>query len=175
MAKNRQQKAVEVSELQEKIGSMTSVVFATTSGLKVKDVTELRKILRTEGLDFVMAKKTLLRRALTDKQMDATVVDRLDGSISLAFGYQDEVAPARVLSKYAKEHQEVKLVGGLVQGAYVDGKGIQALAKLPTREVLLAQTVATINAPISGFVQVLAGNIRSLITVLQAVKDKQPA
>lgn len=175
MAKSRQQKEVSVKDLTEKFQRMKSVVFSTFAGLSVKDSTQLRQTLRDQGIDYVVAKKSLMKRALADAKLDATIIDQVAGGSALAFGFEDEVMPAKLLATFAKDHEVVKLVGGVVNGEYLDESRIGALAKLPSREELVAKTVWTIKAPLTGFVNVLAGNLRGLITVLQAIKDKQPA
>lgn len=175
MPKTRSQKSDELTALTAKLQKMKAVVFTKYDGLTVKETTELRRILRDQQVDLLVAKKTLFRKALKDVGLDASIVDQIDGAVSMAFGYEDEVLPAKLLKKFSASHQSVQLVGGIVQGQYVDQPQVTALAKLPGREELIAKTVWTIKAPLTGLVQVLSGNIRGLMTILLAIKDKQPA
>lgn len=175
MAKSRQSKELTVGQLTEKLQRMKAVVFTSFSGLSVKDVTELRKVLRESDIDYVVAKKTLLKRALSAATIDAAVTDRLEGGTAITIGYSDEILPAKLLKKFSKDHPAVALVGGIVNGSWVNAAGIEALAKLPGREELIAQTVWTIKGPLTGLVNALSGNLRSLINILTALKDKQPA
>lgn len=175
MPKNRQEKEQSVTAVAEKLATMKAVVFANYDGLTVNENTELRRMLRTESIDLIMAKKTLLRRALEVSHLDPAIVDTLDGGIALAFGYADEVLPAKLLQKYTQAHPAIKLVGGIVDGAFFPAEQIIALAKLPGREELIAKTIWTIKGPLTGLVNVMAGNLRGLVNVLQALKDKQPA
>lgn len=157
------------------MAAMKALVFASYEGLSVKDVTELRAHLRKENIDLLVAKKTLLRKSLTLAGFDPSIVDQIQGSVAMAFGYTDEVTPAKVLQKFSKDHDVVKFKGGIIQGQFLNAAQVKSLAALPSREELLAKTVWVLNSPVTGLVNVLAGNIRSLITILQALKDKQPA
>lgn len=175
MPKTRVQKESELTNLVAKLREMKAVVFASYAGLSVKDTTDLRRQLRDQQVDLLVAKKTLFRRALKDADLDPAIVDHISGAVSMAFGYTDEVLPAKLLKKFSTDHKAVELVGGIVQGQYIAGPAVMALAKLPSREELIAKTVWTIKAPLTGLVQVLNGNLRGLITILSAIKDKQPA
>ena len=86
----------------------------------------------------------------------------------------DEAGPAKVLAKFVKDNERPVIQGGILENGFADARDIQALAKLPAKEILLAQVVGTLNAPIQGFVNVLAGTIRSLMNVLKAVEEKKP-
>ncbi len=175
MAKSHQAKSDTLESLREKLSRMKALVFTHYQGLTVKDVTNLRKQLREEGVDLLVAKKTLLRKALTEAGLDGNMVDQLSGDVAIAFGYNDEVTAAKLLQKYSKEKPVVKLLGGVVEGQALDAKQVVALAKLPSREELIAQTVWVIKGPLTGFVNVMAGNLRGLVQVLSAIKDRQPA
>jgi len=175
MAKSRSTKTAALADLQDRLGRMKSVIFSGYTGLTVKEVTELRRVLRAEGVEFVMTKKTLLRQALPSLKIDATVVDDLQGEIALAFGFEDEVLPAKLLTNFAKTHKQVNLKGAVVQGQFLSAAQALALSKLPSREELLAKTVWTLKSPMTGIVNVLAGPLRNLLNVLNAYKDQRPA
>jgi large subunit ribosomal protein L10 len=175
MAVSKQQKAAALTALQEKMGKMKALVFTHYQGLSVKEVTDLRCQLREQDVELVVAKKTLLRRALKDAKLDPASVDQLDGSVALAFGYTDEIAPAKILQLYAKTHPSVELLGAIVDGQMMDKAQAVALAKLPGRQELRAKLVWVIGSPISGLVNVTAGTLRSLINVLNSIKEKSPA
>jgi len=175
MAVSKQQKAVALTGLQNKLGKMKALVFTHYQGLTVKEVTDLRRKLREQEVELVVTKKTLLRRALKDVKLDPALVDQLEGSIALAFGYTDEIAPAKILQLYAKDHPSVELMGAIVDGQLMDKVQTVALAKLPGRQELRAKLVWVIGSPISGLVNVTAGTLRSLINVLNSIKEKSPA
>lgn len=175
MPKTRQQKEATLSALTDKLRSMKTVVFTAFSGLTVKDTSDLRNQLRAQQIDMMVAKKTLMRRALQAADLDPAMIDHVDGSVAMVFGYADEVAPAKLLSTFAKTHDQVKLVGGIADGKFLNAAEVVALSKVPSRQELLAKTVWTLKSPMTGLVNVMAGNIRGLLTILQALQDKKPA
>lgn len=174
MAKTRQEKEASFQVLSEGLKSAKSVVFANFQGLKVKESEELRKLCRAENVRYVASKKTILKKAL--ENAGHTIDSKsFDGGVSVVLGLSDEVAPAQLMAKFAKTHEAVRVFGGLLEGQFIDAAKVIALSKLPTKHQLLGQLVGTLNAPVSGFVRVLAGNLRGLVTVLNAVKEKKVA
>lgn len=168
----KDQKKNIIKDLAEKIKNSKSVVFSDFKGLKVKDMTELRRELRKEGTDMKVVKKTLMNLALKDAGVELDT-NKFEGQIAVAVSEKDEVMAAKIIAKFAKANENIKIVGGILGTKALAKEEVMALAKLPTKEELLAKLVGTINAPVSGFVNVLAGNIRSLVTVLKAVADKK--
>ena len=94
-----------------------------------------------------------------------------EGSPAVVLGLQDEVAPAQIVAKFAKSHEIVHMFGGMLEGQAIDSTKVTELSKLPSKDELLAKMVGSLNAPISGFVNVLAGNLRGLVSVLNNIKD----
>ncbi|MDP1834283.1 MAG: 50S ribosomal protein L10 [Candidatus Moranbacteria bacterium] len=168
----KQQKEVIIKELAEKLKNSKAVVFSDYKGLKVKDMTVLRRDLRAEGVDLKVLKKTLINIALKDAgiEMDAKA---LEGQVAIAISSKDEVAAAKIIAKLAKVNENLKIVGGILGTKELSIAEVDALAKLPSKEELLAKLVWTLNAPVSGFVNVLAGNMRGFVTALQAIADKK--
>lgn len=166
----RQQKEQLVKDLADKLKNSKATVFSDFKGLSVKDLTNLRKELREKGVDFQVLKKTLITIALRDAgiKMDAR---ELSGQIAVAVSAGDEVEAAKIIAKAAKANENLKIVGGLLGQNVLSDKEVVALSKLPSKEELLAKLVGTINAPVSGFVNVLAGNLRGLVQVLKAVSE----
>jgi large subunit ribosomal protein L10 len=173
MAKTRPQKEIEVQELTDRLQRMKVAVFATNGGLKVKEVTALRSLLRQNNVDFMVAKKTLLKRALAAANMSGIDVSGIQASFGIAFGLTDEVAPAKLLAQFAKNHEALTFLGGIMNSSFVPVEQIEALAKLPTRDQLRGQLVGTLAAPLSGLVNVLAGNLRGLVRVIDAVRERR--
>ena len=169
MPKTRAQKAEIVDELAQKIGKMKSVVFTRISGYTMDDANSLRQKGREVGVEVMIAKKTLLNRALQSNGF-TIAPDDLEGSILTTIGFDDEVAAAKLIAEFAKDRETIQIVGGILEGKFVGSDAIKQLATLPSREQLLAMLVRSLNAPISGFVNVLAGNLRSLVYVLNAIK-----
>ncbi len=118
-----------------------------------------------------MAKRNLLYIALKDKGIELTP-EEIDGAVAVAYG-QDEVTPAKIISEFKKDHDQVEFYGGILENAYIDQAQVAQMATLPTKQELLAKVVGSLNAPVSGFVNVLAGNMRGLVNVLSAIKDQK--
>jgi len=170
MAKTRQQKEEVVADLQDKMSRAKSVAFAQISGFTMADANTLRDEAHKEGLDTGIVKKTLVEIAAKASGIEFGS-DTLSGSTLAVFGYADEVAPARVLSKFIKGRETMSITAGIIDGKVVGAEVVSAYASLPSRDELLAKLVGTINRPVSGFVNVLAGNLRGLANVLNAIKD----
>jgi large subunit ribosomal protein L10 len=144
-------------------------------GLTVREIEELRAELRAQGISYRVTKNTLLRLATKTspalKELDASA---FAGPMALAMGFDDEVAPARIIFQYAKKHDALEIVGGITpDGQLLTATQVKALATLPTREQLLAQLVGTIAAPLTGFVGVLQANVRSIINLLNALQQSR--
>ena len=172
MAKTREQKEQTIQTLVDGIQNAKSVVFANFQGLKVSEMDDLRKECRANDVTCLASKKTLVKRALKDSGMDIDTKP-FEGGVAAFLGKTDEVAPAQIVAKFAKDHDVVKVFGGVLEGQYIESTKVIELSKLPSKQQLLAQLVGTINAPVSGFVNVLAGNLRGLVQVLNAVKEQK--
>lgn len=173
MAKTRKQKEQEVKKLSEDLKSSKSVVFTTFDGLNVVDNQELRNNLRNEKVTFQVSKKTLLKRALKDSSVEGLDVDQLKSNVGIAASLEDEVVAAKLLAKFAKDHEQLVIQGGILENQFVTAEKVNELAKLPSKLELITKTVSTIKAPITGFVNVMAGNLRGLVNVLNAIKDNK--
>lgn len=178
MAKTRQQKEEIVSTLVDNIGRAKSIVFVDFHGLNVTDTQAFRVKCREEGLAYMVAKKTLVNLALNKSNVKDLDVTQFDKSVASLFSFDDVVASAKTAAEFAKDHQGMTILGGLMMESpegerALSVQSISALAKLPGKQQLLGQLVGTLNAPVSGFVNVLAGNIRGLVTALNAIKEQK--
>ncbi len=173
MAKTREQKEKMVKETTDKLNKAKSLVFANFTGLKVNEVRELKKEAKKQDVEVSVVKNSLFELALKNSDLKDVKLEKFKGPNAVAFGYADEVAGAKILHQFAKKHKVMQLLGGILGKALLSSKEVVNLAKLPSKEEMLARTVGTIKAPITGFVNVLAGNLRGLINVLSAVKDKK--
>jgi large subunit ribosomal protein L10 len=167
----REQKKQLVKDLAEKISGSKSIVFADFKGVKVKDLTLLKKELRKEGVEFKVAKKKLIDIALEKEGIEARTKD-MEGQVAVSLSTIDEVAPAKIIQKYAKANENLKILGGILGKRSMSIEEVKALAKLPSKEEMLATLVGTIQAPISGFARVLSGNLRGLVQVLKGISEK---
>ena len=168
MAFTKSQKQKIVEELKEKIGRQKSVVFFDISGVKVKDLSQLRRTMKEKNCELKVAKKTLLDIASAEKGIK-TEMKKITGEIALGFGFQDEISPFQIGYKFSKEAQNVKILGGILEKEIIDQEKAIFLGTLPSKKELLAKFIGSISAPISGFVNVLQGNIKGLIYVLGVI------
>jgi len=171
MPKTRQQKEKIVADLNEKLKGAKSVVIADFNGLDSEATAELRNKAYESKVEFMAVKKTLLGRVFKDSGLEMNA-NELSGSIAIALS-ADEVAAAKMLKDFAKTHEQLTFQGGMLEGAFISIEKVKELANLPTKLELLSKLVGSLNAPISGFVTVLNGNLRGLVTVLDAIKAKK--
>ena len=145
-----QEKQQVVSEVATKLRESASTIVADYRGLNVAQVTELRKRLREAGVDFQVLKNTLVRRATAATEL--TELDEvLTGPTAIAFSVNDAVAPAKILSDFAKKNEALKVKGGVVEGRVVGVDQINELANLPSREGLLSMLLSVLQAPVRNF------------------------
>lgn len=153
-------------------------VIVSYKGISVEKDTKLRADLRNAGVEYTVVKNTLLSRAAKDAGLDG-LDPVLEGTTALAVSPEDHVAAAKILAKFVEDNgkqiKEFKIKAGFVEGKVLNKAEVEDLAKLPSKEVLIAKTLGGLNAPISGFVTVLNANIRGLACVLSAIAEKQSA
>jgi large subunit ribosomal protein L10 len=148
-AKIIQAKQQEVDIIAAKLRESNCTVVADYRGLNVAQVTQLRKLLREAGIEFQVLKNSLVSRAAANAEMselDAV----LTGPTAIAFG-KDIVAPAKIISDFAKKNDALKVKGGIVEGRFVDAVQVRALADLPSREGLLSMLLSVLQAPVRNF------------------------
>ena len=139
-----------VGEIVEKLKNSVSTIVVDYRGLNVDEVTELRKQLREAGIEFKVYKNTLIRRATAEAGL--TDIDEfLVGPTAVAFSTEDVVAPAKIIHKFTKDHKDLEIKAGLVEGTFASVDQIQALADLPSREGLLSMLLSVLQAPIRNF------------------------
>lgn len=174
MPKTRGQKKVILDDLKDKIERSKSVIFTKFNALSVVENEELRKKLKEQGNEYFVAKKTLFNIAFKDKNIEGLNTKELDGRVAAVFGYEDEVSPARVVADFQKGHEEkIEFVAGILENKLLSANEVDDLAKLPSKQELYAKIVGSINAPVSGFVNALAGNLRNVVYVLKAISEKK--
>lgn len=152
MRKALEVKSLVVSEIVEKLNNSSSAVVVDYKGLTVAEVTELRKVMREAGVDYKVYKNTLVRRAAQEVGIEQFNDELLVGTNAIAFGYEDPVAPARILKKFIETHPKMKLKMGVVEGEFYDEAKIMELANIPSREELIAKLLGSLKAPVSNFV-----------------------
>ena len=168
----RPEKEAVVKELTDKFSSAKSIVITDYLGLNVAEMTELRSKLREAGVEFKVVKNTLATIAANDVEMEE-MTDYFSGPTAIAFGEDDAVSPAKVLVEFAKDHEVLEIKAGLLNGEIISKEKVESLAEIPSREELLAKAFASMKAPLSGLVNVLQGNIRGLVQVLNQIKEEK--
>lgn len=173
---NREEKRVEVEFLGKALHSAQVAVCADPRGLTVGEITELRKQLHKAGSGARVVKNALARIAAKDafsKKGAAEgevkkFVDALHGPNMIVYSASDPVAPARVISGFAKDHQNLKIKGGWVDGSFIDSAGVETLSKMPGREETLARLLALIAAPATQLVRLLGAPGTQVVRALEA-------
>ncbi|MEY8371016.1 50S ribosomal protein L10 [Aerococcaceae bacterium 50-4] len=140
-------KQQEVNAVVEKMQAANSIVVVDYLGLSVEEVTELRKQLREAGVEFKVIKNTIMRRALDAQELDYHE-EVFQGPTAVAFGMEDAVAPAKILSDFAKNAEALELKGGILEGNVLSKEEIKQIAKLPNREGLLSMLLSVLQAPV---------------------------
>ncbi len=163
-----------VGKLTERLNGAAAGVLCDYKGITVEKDTQLRRDLRAAGIEYTVLKNTILLRAAEQSGLSA-LSPMLTGTTALATS-ADPVAGAKALSEFSeKSRGAFKIKGGFVEGKVIDAEGVAALAKLPTREVLISMVLGGLNAPISGFANVLNANLRGLVIALNAIAEQKSA
>ena len=172
MIRTRAQKQELVQALADKLRRASTIYVTDFTGLNVARLTELRRRLQAIGVEYVVVKNTLVRRAL---DADAPLGSHLDGPTGLVLGGGDPVAPAKVLAEFAREHERPAIRAGVLDGAAVTADQVRRLAVLPARPELLGHLGGTLQAPLAGFVGALQGLLYSLVGALEALRSTRAA
>lgn len=143
-----------VEEIKGYVGDAKSVVLVDYRGLTVAEDTELRKKLRAAGVVYKVYKNTMLNFAFKGTEYEA-LSKELEGPTAVAFGLEDATAPARILNDLTKTMPKLELKSGVVEGIYYDVKGIQVIATIPSREILISKLLGSLQSPITNFARVL--------------------
>lgn len=163
-----------VSEMAEEIKSSCIGIIVSYKGITVEKDTKLRKDMRDAGIKYTVVKNTMLHRATEIAGIDIPS-SVLEGSTALAICKDDYITPAKILCNFAKDNDFYKIKSGFIDGKAVTEKEVEELAKLPSREILIAKALGGIQAPLSGFASVLSGTMRGLVVALNAISEKKSA
>ncbi len=168
----RAQKAEIVKNLREKFLNSEGVFVTTFKGFTVAESNEIRKLIREKGGEFRVVKNTLIKLASQETPFQP-VTEYVEGPTALVIAYKDPIEIAKVLNKFIKDHPSLKLRGFVIQGRGFKAEAIEDLVKLPPKEILLAQVLGTLQAPIANFIGVLSAIIRNFLYVLKAIEEKK--
>ncbi len=170
---DKQDKQRVVEELHNAWSESTAGVVTHYRGLSVSQMGDLRRALHQAGVSIQVVKNTLARRAAEGTDFKAAE-ELFTGPVAIAYG-KDPVAMAKAISEFAKKNDALTVCGGVLDGKMVDVSGVKALASLPSREVLLAKMLGSMQSPVSGFVRTLAEVPASFVRTLAAVRDQKQA
>jgi large subunit ribosomal protein L10 len=171
MESKKEEKKKIIEDLEEKISKQKLVVFFDFTGIKSKDLFELRRELKKSGNELKIAKKNLAQIAFKNSGFEIDF-KKIKAQLALVFGFSDEVLPAKIVYKFSQKIPSLKILGGIFQKEIIGPERILDLAKLPTREELLRNLLNSISAPISNFVTVLRSIPQSLVFVLSQIQLK---
>ncbi len=159
-------------KLKNGLQKFRGAVVADYRGLNAAEMTALRKELREAGVEFKVLKNTLTIIAAEKLEMN-DLIPLLSGPTAFAFGYEDPVVAAKIISEFAKKNKNLEIKGGILEGKVLDPAGVGNLADLPSREVLLSMVARAMQGPLAGMVNVLQGNIRNFVYALEAVRKQK--
>lgn len=163
-----------VEELTDKLSRSTSTVLTDYRGVGVSDLERLRAVLRAESVDYIVIKNTLARRAAEAAGVTA-LNPALEGPVALALGYGDISAPARILTTYFRANRIAPIVGGIVEGRYLNAESVRTVADLPSRDVLLSQLAGALQSPLSGLAGAMASIMSNFAATLDAYRMQREA
>jgi large subunit ribosomal protein L10 len=167
----RTEKAEAIETIKARFSRMTSAVFIDFAGMSVEEVTKLREVFRSKGVEYKVVKNTLVKKALGDSAKGLGVV--LKGMTGVAWSYEEPSAAARVCKEFKRENEKLKIKAGLLEGQVLDGKAVEnQLATLPSKDEARAMLLATLNAPAQRMVMLLNAPARNFVGVL-AAKERQ--
>lgn len=167
-------KIEDVAAIKDRFARASAVILADYRGLTVKEMQALRSALRDSGAELRVYKNTLAQIAMRELALP-DLGDLLDGPTAFLFSYSDPVAPAKAIVDFTKDHKLLEIKGGFIDSTITSAAGVQALASLPSREVLLAKLLGTMLNPLTGFARVLNGPVEAFARTVQAVADQKAA
>jgi large subunit ribosomal protein L10 len=171
---NRSEKAAIIERIRSRTASASIAVVTDFKGMSVEELTRLRVKLRESGGEYLVVKNTLARIALSDTT-HASIKDHFKDNCAMALGFDDPVAVAKALIEFAKTSKLLKIRHGSLEGKLLSSSQVDDLARLPSREQLLAQVLGTMNAVPTHFVSLMANMIRPLLYALKALEEKKAA
>ena len=172
---NRTEKASFVADLRERISRAPVVYLTDFTGLDVKSITKLRRTLRASGAEYVVVKNRLAKLAFSETELP-NVFDGLEGPTGMVFGYEDVIAPAKALTEFAREHDRKPVFKvGILDRKVLQADQIDRLARLPSREQLLAQLAGAMSAPTAMLVMALEAKLQEMAGLVDALREKRLA
>lgn len=170
---DRAQKAEQVKDIRSRFDRMTSAVFLDFTGMTVEEVTKLRDVFRSKGVEYKVVKNTLVEKALADQKYVGALGAVLKGMTGIAWSFEEPSMAARLVKDIGKENEKLKVKAGLLEGEVLSPKAVEEqLATLPSKDEMRARFLATLNAPAQRFVMLLNAPAREFVGVLAAKQRK---
>lgn len=167
-------KSDKIAQIKEKVEKAQVAIVTEYQGMSVEDITKLRRALQKEDGDYMVTKNTLAKIAVKGTEYEL-LTDLLTGPIAIAFGYDDQVMPAKALAKFIKETEKGKIVGAVLDGKLLSADEAKALAALPSKQEIYAKMLGCINSPASGIANSINAVMSQLTRTMAAVRDQKTA
>jgi large subunit ribosomal protein L10 len=171
---NRTKKADLVERLSEQLSKSPTIYLTDFTGIGVKPMTELRRKMRTAGVQYTVVKNTLALRAMEAASVKG-FEDAMTGPTAFVFAGEDPVTAAKILADFQKEHQQLQIKGGLVEGQPVTVNEVKRLASLPSREQLLSQALGLMQSPLQGFAGAIDSLLYQMVGAIDALRAQRAA
>lgn len=171
----RSDKEQAIASLQEKFSKAQGMFFTDFTGITVEKITELRRDLRKAGIEYLVVKNTLAKKALEKVTGYDGVYPVLKGATAIAFAYEDAAAPAKILQKFKEKNEKLKSKLCVMEGQIYAGDQLAELAKIPSRPELIAGILGSLNSPITGVVGTLNAVMRDLVGTIEAIEQQKAA
>jgi len=168
----RKEKEVFVNELTDTLKMNNNFILTDYKGLNVEEMTDLRDKMRKIGCEFKVVKNTLVRLAMKNLNLE-NLIEYLRGPTAIALEKRDFIAATKTLVDFSREHHNLKIKAGFLEGQVILPGEVESLAKLPSREMLVAQLCQSLQSPIAMFCGVLQGIVRNLVLLLDAIRKKK--
>ena len=163
-----------IQVIKEKIDKAQVAIVTEYKGLTVEEITKLRRALQKEGGDYMVTQNTLAKLAIKDTPYEV-LAETFKGPIAIAFGFNDQVAPAKALSKFIKDTKKGEIIAAAMDGRLMSADEAKALANLPSKEEIYAKMLGCINSPASGIANSVNAVMSSLVRAVAAVRDQKQA
>ena len=170
----KEQKNQKIEEIKNSFAKAQVAIVTDPTGLTVAEITDLRRKLQKEGADYTVVKNTLAIKAIEGTQFEC-LSELLTGASAVAFGFNDQVAPAKVLAAFTKEVEKANFRGGAMDGKLLSADDVKALSKLPSKEELYAKMLGCINSPATGIAGCVNGVMSALVRALDQVRQQKSA
>ena len=167
-------KSEKISQMKEKIEKAKVAIVTDYKGLSVEEITKLRRSIQKEDGDYMVTKNTLAKLAVKGTEYEI-LTDALTGPVAIAFGFEDQVAPAKALAKFIKESKKGEILAAAMDGKLLSAAEAKALASLPSKQEIYAKMLGCINSPASGIANSVNAVMSSLTRAMAAVRDQKSA